>query len=96
MYNTAGELDAELLPPSFAADLLDLGATEFEDLDLGMFTRPYGALPASRFPLPASHCKQLCVMTIVKEPVRFYDFTALKVPFHCTMLSHCDYKRHHL
>ena len=47
MYNTAGELDAELLPPSFAADLLDLGATEFEDLDLGMFTRPYGELSAS-------------------------------------------------
>ncbi len=33
---------AELLPPGFAADLLDLGAAEFEDLDLGMFMRPFG------------------------------------------------------
>ena len=37
-----GGLDAELLPPGFAADLLDLGAAEFEDLDLGMFMQPYG------------------------------------------------------
>lgn len=34
--------DFELLPPGFAADLLDLGAAEFEDLDLGMFMRPHG------------------------------------------------------
>ena len=38
------DFGAELLPPSFASDIgsLDLGAAEFEDLDLGMFMQPYG------------------------------------------------------